>query len=246
MINLVLPMAGRGSRFLKAGNTIPKPLMLVHGKPFFWWAIRSVERVTSIDELICIVLQEHVDYFDIDTQIKHFFPEARFVVLSEVTAGAFDTALIGINTLTSTKPILINDCDHAFDAQGIASCLAALNSHQYDALLCHFHSTSPNFSYAQYHLDGILKHTAEKKVISNLAIAGLYGFHSPAILREIASTYRAECVYDELFISGVFNLLAQKRMHTRGFLLPQHVSFGTPEELIFSKNKTDLFEYLTG
>ena len=33
MINIVLPIAGRGSRFTEEGFKLPKPLIQVHGKP---------------------------------------------------------------------------------------------------------------------------------------------------------------------------------------------------------------------
>ena len=33
MLNIVLPIAGRGSRFASAGYTVPKPLIPIHGAP---------------------------------------------------------------------------------------------------------------------------------------------------------------------------------------------------------------------
>src|SRR4029079_9269418 len=43
-VALVMPMAGRGSRFVRAGRAEPKPLIDVAGRPAFWWAAESVRR----------------------------------------------------------------------------------------------------------------------------------------------------------------------------------------------------------
>lgn len=231
MINLVMPMAGRGSRFSRAGIVLPKPLIELKEYPFFWWAIQSIYRVTPVKELICVVLQEHIESFDIDKRITHYFPEARFVILPEVTAGAFETAFAGVSVLSSRLPTLVNDCDHAFDARGIEKHLAVLHSAEIDGLLCHFRSHSPGFSYAQYDEEGCLIRTAEKDPISDLAIAGAYGFRDPEVLRITADRYRTNCTYSELYLSGIFNVMVQEGKAVRGFVLPSHLSFGTPEEL---------------
>ena len=42
MINIVIPMAGRGSRFASAGFELPKPLIDVMGKPMIDWVIDNI------------------------------------------------------------------------------------------------------------------------------------------------------------------------------------------------------------
>ena len=42
MINIVIPMAGRGSRFAKAGYIKPKPLIDVHGKPMIEYVTKNI------------------------------------------------------------------------------------------------------------------------------------------------------------------------------------------------------------
>src|SRR5699024_8419402 len=98
-LHLILPMAGRGSRFFENGFVCPKPLIEIHGKPFFYWATRSVEKFVDCADLTFVVLEEHIRDFAIDTKIRAYWPDARIVALPEVTAGAAITALKGTEGL---------------------------------------------------------------------------------------------------------------------------------------------------
>ena len=84
-LHLILPMAGRGSRFFENGFVCPKPLIEINGKPFFYWAARSVEKFVDCADLTFVVLEEHIRDFAIDEKIKAYWPAARIVVLPEVT-----------------------------------------------------------------------------------------------------------------------------------------------------------------
>ena len=70
-------MAGRGSRFFKNGFVCPKPLIEINGKPFFYWAARSVEKFVDCADLTFVVLEEHIRDFAIDEKIKAYWPAAR-------------------------------------------------------------------------------------------------------------------------------------------------------------------------
>lgn len=94
-LHLIMPMAGRGSRFFKDGFVQPKPLIELNGAPFFYWAAQSVAKTVDCADLTFVVLAEHVRDFAITEKIKRYYPAARFVVLPEVTAGAALTALRG-------------------------------------------------------------------------------------------------------------------------------------------------------
>ena len=113
-LHLILPMAGRGSRFFENGFVCPKPLIEINGKPFFYWAARSIEKYVDCADITFVVLQEHIRDFAIDEKIRTYWPEARIIALPEVTEGAAVTALKGCEGLPNGEPILFNDCDHLF------------------------------------------------------------------------------------------------------------------------------------
>lgn len=238
-IELVMPMAGRGSRFALEGVSLPKPLVELAGRPFFWWATQSILRASSISGLTYVVLEEHVRNFSIEKAIHRFFPQARCVVLEDITSGALETALHGTAAISSNLPIVVNDCDHAFVCPELSVALNELGRKDFAALLCHFWSDKACYSYAKYDDFDLLEKTVEKEVVSNNAIAGAYGFSDRGLFAEVACEYKKTCPYDELYISGVFNVLARFGLGVKGVRLAEHYSFGTPSELQDVLNKID-------
>lgn len=229
-IALVMPMAGRGSRFMRDGRATPKPLIELFGHPFFWWAVESIAGAVTIREMVFVVLAEHVSEFGIDRQILARYPEAKIVALPEVTAGAAETAAAGIAALETPGPFAVNDCDHAFRAEHLESVVARLRDGASGALVG-FRSTSPAYSYVQLDGRGMVAGTVEKQVVSPFAIAGCYFFADPATFASRFERYRNDCPYTELFLSGLYNEIINDGGEVLFHELARHVSFGTPEEL---------------
>ena len=227
-VHLVMPMAGRGSRFDRAGFGLPKPLIPLAGRPFLAWAADSVRETMPVASMTFVVLAEHVDRHGIDRVIRGLYPRASLVVLPETTAGALVTAVAGCRDLPASGPVLVNDCDHAFRAPGLD-----LDGLLRDGagFLCHFRSRNPAFSYAEYGADGRLCRTVEKQPVSDLAIAGAYGFANRDTLLRHVDAYQDACPYDEPFMSGIYNTMVAAGCSVRGVVLDGHLSFGTPPEL---------------
>ena len=230
-LDLLMPMAGRGSRFAKVGMLEPKPLLELEGKPFFWWAVESVRRVASVREMVFVVLQEHIEEWRIDERIRAYYPQARIVAIPEVTSGSAETALVAANALTDASvPIAVNDCDHAFVVGRLDAKIDSLVSGEQAGTLMTFRANSPNYSYVELSPQGEVKGTVEKKVVSDFAITGCYLFSSAALYREQYAKYLSACPYDELFVSGIYNEMIREGMKVGYEVLEEHFAFGTPEE----------------
>ena len=76
-------MAGRGSRFFEDGFVQPKPLIEIHGAPFFYWAARSIGKNIPLDGITFVVLKEHIRDFGLEARIRAYWPDARIVALDE-------------------------------------------------------------------------------------------------------------------------------------------------------------------
>jgi dTDP-glucose pyrophosphorylase len=228
-VALVMPMAGRGTRFHQAGIAVPKPLVELWGRPLFWWATESVLRSVDVRETVFVVLAEHVERYGIAAAIGDVYPAARIVSLPDVTAGAAETAAMGVAALETKGPFALNDCDHAFRAEGMRSIVEQLQGRVEGALLG-FRANTPAYSYVRFGDEGRVAGTVEKEVVSELAIAGCYLFADPQVYLERFAEYRRDCPYDELFVSGVFNTILRAGGEVVFHELSAHVSFGTPEE----------------
>jgi NDP-sugar pyrophosphorylase family protein len=245
-VNLIMPMAGRGSRFAAEGYSCPKPLIDLAGRPFFWWATESVARSFAIVKRIYVVLAEHIVSDAIDQQILRYYPDAVIVALPEVTAGALETAIRGLEHVDGDAPLIINDCDHCFEAAALASAASVAPAELPAAMLCHFIATKPIYSFALYDLAGRLLRTAEKQPISDLAIAGAYWFNDAAVLQQYAERYRRDCPYQELFVSGIYNTMAGAGETIKGAILSRHLPFGVPTEYRQAKAQIAAFaDWLT-
>lgn len=229
-LSLVMPMAGRGSRFTGEGRARPKPLIRLHGQPLFVWAVESVRQAAPVGELIFVILSEHIRDHAMDVAIGERYPDARLVVLDEVTAGAAQTAALGVAELRSAGPLAVNDCDHAFRPGDLPALVKAMEQGAAGALLG-FASDSPAYSYVRLNGAGEVAQTAEKQVIGEHAIAGCYLFAEPAAFTRRFQTYRQTCPYPELFVSGLYDAMAKDGERVLFQPLERHVSVGTPEEL---------------
>lgn len=229
-MSLIMPMAGRGTRFQRNGYAVPKPLIELFGRPLFHWSVESLAQAFPLRETVFVVLAEHVRQFEIDERIRVFYPRAQVVVVSEPTAGAAETAALGVAALTQPGPFAVNDCDHSFAVgEGIDIIIKGLRSGAAGALLG-FAATSPAYSYVLFDAGRVIG-TVEKRVASPFAIAGCYLFADPQHFMRQFKAYRWECPYDELFLSGIYNALIREGSTVLFHELAHHVSFGTPEEL---------------
>ena len=255
-----MPMGGGGTRFADQGFTLPKPLIEIHGKPFFYWATRSVACLTPPHlpasderhaelrdepadiEIIFVVLQEHVDYHRIDEAIKKFFPDAKIKIIPEVLPGAVCTCLKGVEDITDDEPIIFNDCDHMFSCRALADKIFE-RPLDFDGALLTFRATEPCFSYVRLDQSGNVVGTVEKKVVSEHAICGAYVFVNARLFRRMSERYLDTCRYKEYFISGVYNEICKAQGKILDLPVDFHVSFGTPLEYNAAKSSPHFDEF---
>ena len=229
-LHLIMPMGGRGARFFDDGYVIPKPLIELAGRPFFYWAAQSVLRDVPVAGLRFVVLEEHVRDFAIDRRIREYYPEARVITIPAVLPGAVLTCMAGAEDVPRGEPLLFNDCDHMFRSRAFAEFCAAEEADGPDGALLTFPSREAKFSYVRYGEDGGVCGTAEKQVVSGDAICGAYYFRDAETFLSAARQYLTECRYEEFFVSGVYDVMVRGGRRVRTFATDVHISFGTPEE----------------
>ena len=229
-INLIMPMAGGGTRFKKEGIVLPKPLIGLDRHPFFFWSAQSILKFLDIEDLVFVVLKEHIENYNIDKEILKYYPSAKLQVIDHVLNGAVLTCLEGIKLIDNDNPILFNDCDHAFLCNSFYKFCENMNFNKIDGALLTFKSNDPRYSYIHLDESDNVIQTMEKKVISDKAICGAYYFKNKDVFKESVDKYLINCNYQEYFVSGVYNIMAEDKMLIKYFLTDLHISFGTPEE----------------
>lgn len=235
-IHLIMPMGGAGSRFFKNGFVMPKPLIEIQKKPFLYWATKSISKYVEVEDITFVVLKQHIEEFEIDKTINEKFPNAKIVVIPQILNGAVLTCMEGVKNIEDDLPIVFNDCDHAFISSEFNTYCKKAEFNKLDGGLLTFESDDPKYSYLQMNEDGNVIHTVEKQVVSTHAICGAYYFKNKNVFLECAKEYLDKCSYSEYFVSGVYNIMAEKNMNIANFKCDIHVPFGTPDEYYNAEN----------
>lgn len=242
-LHLVMPMGGKGSRFSKYGYEFPKPLLEINGKPFFYWATQSIAKFIDLQDIVFVVLKEHVENYEIDKKIKEYYSNAIIHVIPEVLNGAVLTCMEGMKEIKDDYPVLFNDCDHIFRCSAFEEFVNSDQLEGVDGALLTFLSDSPKYSFLRLNEEGNVTETVEKEVISDQAICGCYYFANKEVFIQTSERYLKQCNYQEFFVSGVYNIMAEEGKIIKPFQTDFHVPFGVPEEYEEAK-KSHFFEKL--
>ena len=236
-LHIIMPMAGEGSRFAKAGWTTPKPLIELRGVPLFQRAIGSVALPGVEMKYSFIVRQEHIDNQHIDRMIQEILPEAWIFSVLKTTRGAVETCLVAEAAIDDDDAVVVMDCDLEFRSVGynqLVSKALSLPADEADGgALVSFESDNPRYSYALVDDDGRVLRTAEKEPISNHALCGAYFFGSGKDFKRIAHQLLDDGTHGkaEFYVSLLYNYLLAEGKIVRLATMEEYYSYGTPEEL---------------
>jgi NDP-sugar pyrophosphorylase family protein len=245
-LQIVIPMAGRGSRFANAGYTTPKPLIPVGGRPMIEWIIENIRPQRS-HRFIFLCLAEHLQaYPKVPEELRRLCPGCEIVPVSTVTEGAACTVLLARKFIDSTDPLMIANSDQLVELE-INDYLAAADDDGVGGLIMTFWSDHPKWSYCRMRADGTVGEVVEKQVVSNEATVGIYNFRQGqdyvrATDAMIAANLR---VNNEFYVAPTYNQLIMEGakiiiMKTGREYAGMH-GVGTPEDLELFK-KTALFQ----
>jgi NDP-sugar pyrophosphorylase family protein len=164
-MNIVVPLAGMGSRFLAESDKNPeykkpKPIINIAGHAMVKWALSSYP-LTGEENLIFIVRKEHVEEAQIDQKLKEIFGNnIRIIVQDSPPAGAACTVLLAKDLINNDLPLLITDSDHYID--GATHFKSMEDYEKIDGLIPVFYANNPKWSFAKTDEEGIVTETAEK------------------------------------------------------------------------------------
>ncbi len=231
-INILIPMAGRGSRFAKAGFTDPKPLIPILGEPMIKWAMKSFDDFKNLPNIqyIFIILKEHNKDKIFEQKLRDMYGPRTVVIESDqVTRGQAETCLLAKDYINNHNKLFIYNCDSFSQAP----LLELIEKEDPDGILTCFEATDPRYSFAKLDEYGHVIETAEKKAISNLASTGMYYFKRGADF--VAATEEMirnnELFNNEFFVAPVYNKLIQIGKKIKTVMVDSYNIFGTPEEL---------------
>lgn len=206
-MNIVIPMAGAGSRFAKNGYIVPKPFIDVNGKPMIQVAIESLN---VKGQYIFVVRSEHINQHPLIELLHDCCDEPIIISISELTDGPASSVLLAKQYINNKSPLLIANCDQYLEWDS-ADFFHEMKD--VDGGILTYKDNDPKSSYVKLDENGLVTETAEKKVISDDATVGIYYWkHGSDFVKYARSMIRKNIrannefyncpVYNEAIVAG--------------------------------------------
>lgn len=233
-LNVVIPMAGEGSRFANAGYVFPKPLIEVHNKPM----IQLVSENLAIEaKYTYIVKEEHNEKYNLSYLLKLISPDCNITKVNKMTEGAACTALLAKEFYNNDKPLLLANCDQyiKWDSK---ECLYYFSDPSIDAGILTFKASHPKWSYVKLDDKGYVIEVAEKKPISMNATVGIYYWKKGSDFVKYAQKMIEKNIRTngEFYVCPVFNEAISAGLKIKTFEVEKMWGIGTPEDLQYFLN----------
>jgi len=261
-MKIVVPIAGRGSRFKIVADSNPeylrpKPIIDIKGKPMVRWAIESLPFVdlpdrhvntqfrVSVSDLIFICLQEHNDKFGIVSVLKKYFsPKIKIILIPEITRGAVETAMAAEQYIDPDQDLIISDSDHYFDGTNLYKTILSAKQNVAGIIPVFKPSNNdPKWSYTLFDDNYSALAVGEKDVeLANRGayanIGGYYFSKAKMFLEEAKMMISHNEMYgakekQEFYVAPLYQRLIKKNMKIKVALIPRVWGLGTPQDLDF-------------
>jgi NDP-sugar pyrophosphorylase family protein len=228
-MNIVIPMAGNGSRFSNAGYSLPKPLIMLNGVPMIARAIDSL----GIQGRYHFIVRNNEFLEDTLEAIHTICEHPIIIAIAEVSAGAAASALLFREYIDNDDELVIANCDQIMNWNSNA---ALSTFRKYDGAVVTIHSTDQKHSYVKLGADGVATVFAEKIVISDTALTGIhYWKHGKSFVRTaskmIADNDRAS--NGEFYIAPTYNYMIAENKSIGIYPVSDNEFYpvGTPNDL---------------
>jgi NDP-sugar pyrophosphorylase family protein len=235
MLNIVLPIAGRGSRFVNAGFEVPKPLIPIHGIPMLQWVVANL-RPEQPHRFIFMALLEHLEHSEMAAFIERIAPGGIVIPVNAVTEGAACTVLLARDHIDSDDPLMIANTDQYVDLP-IDDYLDAFDASTLDGFIMTFTASDPKWSYARLGSDRRVLEVVEKKVVSHDATVGVYNYRRGSDFVRAADEMirKGLRVNGEFYVAPTYNQIIEHGGAVGVFCIDRLGTgmhgLGTPEDL---------------
>ena len=228
-MNILIPMAGAGSRFAAAGYTFPKPLIDVKGKPM----IQVVVDNLNIDAtFIYVVQKEHREKYNLDTLLNLITPNCKIVEVDGLTEGAACTTLLAKEWIDNDAPLLMANSDQFLEWDS-NEFMYKMIEQKVDGGILSFQSTHPKWSFAKVDEYGYVTEVQEKNPISDIATVGVYYWANGSDYVKYAEQMIDKNIRtnNEFYVCPVYNEAIADYKKIKTFNIDKMWGLGTPEDL---------------
>ena len=228
-MNVLIPMAGAGSRFQQAGYTFPKPLIDVNGKPMIQVVVDNLNIEATF---VFVVQKEHREKYNLDTLLNLITPNCKIVEVDGLTEGAACTTLLAKEFIDNDNPLIMANSDQ-FVEWDSNEFMYKMIEQKVDGGILSFTATHPKWSFAKVDEAGFVTEVAEKNPISDIATVGVYYWAKGSDYVKYAEQMieKNVRVNSEFYVCPVFNEAIGDGKKIKTFNIEKMWGLGTPEDL---------------
>lgn len=228
-LNVLIPMAGAGSRFKEAGYSFPKPLIQVDNKPMIQLV---VENLGMDANFIYICQKEHRQKFNLDTMLNLVSSNNTIIDIDYVTEGAACTALLAKEQIDNDNPLFFANSDQ-FVKWDSVEFMYTMQERDCDGGIVTFKATHPKWSFAEVDENNLVKRVAEKDPISDNATVGFYYWKRGSDFVKYAEQMISKNIRtnNEFYVCPVFNEAIEDGKRIMAYSVEEMWGLGTPEDL---------------
>ena len=228
-LNVLIPMAGAGSRFAQAGYTFPKPLIEIKKKPMIQIVIENLNLDANY---IFVVQHEHRVKYNLDTLLNLITPDCKIIETQGVTEGAACTALLASEFIDNDAPLFFANSDQFVDWNS-NEFMYKMNESEADGGIVIFEATHPKWSFAEIDDNNFVVRVAEKNPISKNATVGFYYWKKGSDFVKYANQMISKNirVNNEFYVCPVYNEAIEDGKKIISFEVNNMWGLGTPEDL---------------
>jgi choline kinase len=229
-LNVLVPMAGEGSRFKEKGYNVPKPLININGKLMIQHVVESLNLDANF---IYVVQKSHNLQYNLNTMLNLITPNCKIVEVDGLTEGAVCSTLIAKELFDNKNPLMIVNSDQ-FIEWNSSNFYYKMNEANIDGGVVTFDSSETKWSYVKIS-DGYVIETAEKNPISNDATVGIYYWKKGSDYVKSAENMISKNirVNNEFYICPVYNEAINDGKLFAPYKVNKMWGLGTPEDLKF-------------
>lgn len=238
-MNVIITMAGLGSRFRKAGYNVPKYMINVKGKTLFEWSMISLKSFNDIENINYIFIvrkEDNAKEFIINEMQKFNVNNINIIEIDYLTDGQATTALLAQKYWNLDDEMIIYNIDTYVEENAIK-----YEDFKGDGFIPCFKAEGDHWSFVKVDEKNKAVEIKEKTRISDNCTIGLYYFKSCLLYKDLYDEYYSNeknLVKNEKYIAPLYNCMLEKNMDVYINILPSstvHV-LGTPEEVESFKN----------
>lgn len=246
-MNILVPIAGTSPFFPPEEFAYPRPLIQIGGQPMISWVVENLRTAAKAPKFFFVVPEEEARNYSYSKVFSLLTGgHSETVILKRQTSGALCSCLCAIDRIPLDEPLIIANSDQLIDVK-LSRFIAHFESLDADGGVITFDSVHPRWSYVSVGPHGEVTYAAEKRVISNRAIAGFYYFRRAGDFFDAAQ----EAIVNnadrdgQFYISASLNeaILAGKKIYAADLPQEQYHSFYHPKEIeSFERSNRPLLE----